>query len=81
MLIVSGFLDKDARFIPDYPITLPPKTRVKITVEEKEEDLFARQAAAIEESIRLLKESGDEVLPDGFPNRIQWFRGQEEAGL
>jgi hypothetical protein len=81
MLVVSGFLDKDARFIPDSPITLPAKTRVKITVEENEEELFARQTAAIEESIRLLKESEDEALPDGFPNRIQWFRKQEEARL
>jgi hypothetical protein len=81
MLVVSGFLDEDARFIPDSPITLPPKTRVKITVEENEENLFARQTAAIEASIRLLKESEDEILPDGFPNRIQWFRKQEEARL
>jgi hypothetical protein len=81
MLVISGFLDKDARFIPDSPVTFPLKTRVKITVEENEEELFARQTAAIEESIRLLKESEDEVLLDGFPNRIQWFRKQEETKL
>jgi hypothetical protein len=81
MLVVSGFVDTDDRFVPDYPVQFSRRTRVRLTVEEDTAALFARQTAAIEESIRLLRESENEVLPADFPNRIQWFHAPEDTGL
>ena len=37
MLVVTGIFDNE-RFIPDEPVSIPQKTKVKITIEEANEE-------------------------------------------
>jgi predicted DNA-binding antitoxin AbrB/MazE fold protein len=78
MLVLDTFF-KSGVFVPNEPIAnFKEGQKVRITIEEETEK--ERRIRLWDESLKLLDESSDEMLPDDFPVGLQ-FRTPEEIGL
>ena len=74
MLVITGIFDHE-RFIPDTPVSIPEKQKVKVIVEDPAEDTktYAQKWAELGEAVLAC----DEEL-SGEPVRVQ-FRTPEEV--
>jgi hypothetical protein len=83
MLVLNGFFDRQGRFVPDKPVSIPHDKKVTVTIEEEEVGLASIPSAAWDTFFRELDAIEGEDIPDDFVEqfRMSNFRTPEELAL